>query len=113
MTLAPDEVGVARERLIGAARRLFHVSANIGAAVAIIFGVFAILAEPSVLDRGWLHVKILLVLVLLAAHVRLYLRITALENEPLSATRREFSIIHGVVSLLVLVILGLVFLKPF
>lgn len=114
MAFAADEIGAGRERLIAAARRLFHVSANIGAAVAIIFGIFAILAQPSVLDSGWLHVKILLVLLLLAAHARLYMRITALQREPLGKIRRgEFSMIHGVVSLLVLVILALVFLKPF
>ena len=113
MALVPDEVGAARERVIVVARRLFHVSSNIGAAVAIIFGIFAILAEPAVLEQGWLHVKILLVLVMLAVHVRLYLRIIALENDPGAATRREFSIIHGIVSALLLVILFLVFLKPF
>jgi putative membrane protein len=113
MALVPEEVGVARERIIVAARRLFHVSSNIGAAVAIIFGIFAILAEPFVLERGWLHVKILLVLGLLAVHIRLYLRIVALENDPGTATRREFSIIHGLVSALLLLILVLVFLKPF
>lgn len=113
MALVPDEVGVARERVIVVARRLFKVSSNIGAAVAIIFGIFAILAEPAVLAQGWLHVKILLVLVMLAAHVRLNLRIIALENDAGAATRREFSIIHGIISALLLVILFLVFLKPF
>lgn len=113
MALVPDEVGVARERVVVAARRLFHVSANIGATVAIIFGIFAILVEPGVLAQGWLHVKILLVLAMLAAHVRLYLRIVALENDSGAATRREFSIIHGIVSALLLVILFLVFVKPF
>jgi protoporphyrinogen IX oxidase len=113
MALVPDEVGVAKERLIVTARRLFHVSSNIGAVVAVIFGIFAILADPDVLMRGWLHVKILLVLVLLGVHIQLYRRIIALENDPGSATRREFSIIHGAVSTLLLVILLLVFLKPF
>lgn len=114
MALAAEENGAGRDRLIATSRRLFHVSANIGAAVAIIFGVFAILAQPSVLQGGWLHVKILLVLILLAAHARLYLRITALQREPLGKVRRgEFSMIHGIVSLLVLGILALVFLKPF
>jgi protoporphyrinogen IX oxidase len=113
MALVPDEVGVAKERTIVLSRRLFHVSSNIGAAVAIIFGIFAILADPGVLTHGWIHLKILLVLVLLVFHLRLYRRIIALENEPGTATRREFTIIHGVVSALLLVILFLVFLQPF
>jgi uncharacterized membrane protein len=41
------------------------------------------------------------------------MRITALENNAASAGRREFSILNGLVSLLVLIILFLVFVKPF
>jgi protoporphyrinogen IX oxidase len=113
MALVPDEVGVAKERTIVLSRRLFHVNSNIGAVVAIIFGILAILADPGVLAHGWIHAKILLVLVLLGFHLRLYRRIIALENEPGTATRREFSIIHGVVSALLFAILLLVFLQPF
>jgi len=109
----PDEVGVAKERIIVLARRLMLISANTGAAVAIIFGILAIAAEPGVLALGWLHLKLLLVLLMLAVHVRLYQRIRALEEAPLDATRREFSIMHGLVSLLLLGTLLLVFLKPF
>ncbi len=113
MALVPDEIGVARERIIVLARRLLMVSANSGAAVTIIFGILAIVAEPGVLGRGWLHLKLLLVLLMLLVHFRIYQRIRALEEAPLEATRREFSIMHGLVSLLLLGTLVLVFLKPF
>jgi len=99
--------------MIFAARRLFLLSANIGAAVAIIFGLFELIARPGLLQAGWMHVKILLVLVLLAIHVRLFMRINAAENDPGAATRREFSIFHGIVSLLLLAILYLVIARPF
>jgi putative membrane protein len=113
MALVPDEVGVAKERIIVLARRLLAVGANVGAAVAIIFGILAILSEPGVLTEGWLHLKLLFVLFILTVHYRLYQRIRALEEAPLDATRREFSIIHGLVSALLLGTLLLVFLKPF
>ena len=113
MATVSDEVGVAKERIIVLARRLWLVSANTGAAVAIIFGILAIVAEPGVLARGWLHLKLLLVVLLLLVHFRLYQRIRALIEAPLDATRREFSIMHGLVSLLLLATLMLVFLKPF
>ena len=113
MALVPDEVGAARERMIVIARRLFHVSSNIGAIVAVIFGIFMVLLDPRVMLHGWMHAKIALVLVLLFFHVKLYRRVIALENDPGSATRREFSMIHGIVSLLLLLILVLVLVKPF
>lgn len=112
MALVPDEVGVAKERIIVLARRLLVVGANIGAGVAIIFGILAVLSEPRVLTQGWLHLKLLLVLFMMGIHYRLYQRIRALEEAPLDATRREFSVIHGLVSALLLGTLVLVFLKP-
>lgn len=113
LALVPEEVGVAKERLVMVARRLFHVGANIGAVVAIIFGILAILAEPMVLEHGWLHVKILLVLILLAVHIRIYMRINRLQDDASQVTRREFIVLHGIVSALLLGILILVILKPF
>jgi len=113
MALVPDEVGAARERVIVIARRLFHVSSNIGAIVTVVFGIFMVLLNPVVMLHGWMHAKIALVLVLLFFHVKLYRRVIALESDPGSATRREFSIIHGIVSLIVLLILVLVLVRPF
>lgn len=113
MALVPDEVGASRERMVVIARRLFHVSSNIGAVVTVIFGIFAVSLDPSVMLHGWMHAKIALVLVLLFFHVKLYRRILALESDPGSATRREFGMIHGIVSLILLLILVLVLVKPF
>jgi putative membrane protein len=113
MALVPDEVGVAKERIIVLARRLLLVSGNTGAAVAIIFGILAILAEPGVLARGWLHLKLVLVLLMLLVHFRLYQHIRTLEEAPLNAMRREFSIMHGLISILLLGTLVLVLVKPF
>jgi putative membrane protein len=113
MALLPDEVGAARERIVVIARRLFHVSSNIGAIVTVVFGIFMVLLDPAVMLQGWMHAKIALVLVLLVFHVRLYWRVIALESDPGSATRREFTILHGIFSLLLLLILVLVMVKPF
>jgi protoporphyrinogen IX oxidase len=113
LTLVPDEIGAARERMIVAARRLFRLSANIGAIVAVIFGIFLIALEPTVMKMGWMHAKLTLVVVLLVVHVRLARRMAAIESDPGSATRREFGMLHGIVSLLLLLILVLVLVKPF
>ncbi len=109
----PLEVGLPKERLLGTVRRLFEVAVNFGAAITIALGIVLILMRPEVLTQGWLHAKLLLVAVILFYHVRFYRRIRFLEDNPSASTRREFAIVHGAVSLLVLAILMLTILKPF
>jgi len=111
--LVADEVGVSKERFLVAARRLFDVSANGGALATIGFGIWLIMLDPAVLRQGWLHIKLLLVVVLVVIHARMYRRINALEAEPSGANRREFAMVHGIVSAILLAILLLVFLRPF
>lgn len=113
LSLATEEVGAARERLILISRRLFQIGCNLGALATVIFGIILILLEPAILMMGWLHLKLLLVLVLLYLHYHLYRRILKLENDPSGASAREFKMIHGIVSALLLVILALAVLKPF
>jgi putative membrane protein len=111
--LVADEVGVSKERFLVAARRLFDFSASGGAMATIGFGIWLIFLDPGVLRQGWLHIKLLLVVVIIVMHARLYRRINALEAEPSGANRREFAMTHGILSALLLAILLLVFLRPF
>ena len=113
LSLATEEVGAARERLIMVSRRLFQIGGNLGALATVFFGIILILLDPAVLMVGWLHTKLVLVLVLLYFHYRLYRRILNLENDPSGASTREFKMIHGIVSALLLAILALAVLKPF
>jgi putative membrane protein len=110
--MVSDEVGVAKERFIMIASSLFFSGANIGGAIAILFGALLIASEPVVMHQGWLHLKLLLVFMLLLVHLRLHRRIVALSDNPSSVTRREFRVIHGVVSVILLAILALSILKP-
>ncbi|MGA2410400.1 MAG: CopD family protein [Candidatus Binataceae bacterium] len=112
MTIAADEVGAPRERMIGAANRILRLSGHAGAAVAILFGILAIVKVPGLLTQPWLHVKLTLVVVLLFFHFRLARRLSLLEHDRGDATRREFSMVHGIVSLLLLLILIMVLVKP-
>ena len=109
----PDEVGLPKERFLGVARRLFETTSNVGAAITIALGILLIVTNPPVLRQGWFHAKLLLVAVLLFYHVRFYRRIMFLENNPSQSTRREYSVVHGLVSLLLLAILMLAVMKPF
>lgn len=109
----PDEVGLPKERFLGVARRLFETTSNVGAAITIALGILLIVTNPLVLRQGWFHAKLLLVAVLLFYHVRFYRRIMFLEDNPSQSTRREYSVVHGLVSLLLLAILMLAVMKPF
>ena len=71
----PEEVGLPKERFLGAARGLFESTINLGAAITIALGILLLIMEPSVLRQGWLHTKLLLVAILLFYHVRFYRRI--------------------------------------
>ena len=109
----PEEVGLPKERFLGAARQLFEVGTNVGAAITIALGLLLIAMDPSVMRHGWFHAKLLMVAVLLFYHVRFYRRIMFLENNPSHSSRREFRVIHGMVSLLLIAILVLAVMKPF
>jgi putative membrane protein len=109
----PDEVGLPKERFLGAARGLFESTINLGAAMSIILGIVLIMLDPAVLRQGWIEAKLLLVAILLFYHVRFYRRIKFLEDNPSESSRREFRVIHGMVSALLIAILVLTVLKPF
>jgi protoporphyrinogen IX oxidase len=109
----PEEVGLPKERILGAARSLFESTINLGAAMSIILGLVLIMMDPSVLRHGWLHAKLLMVALLLFYNVRFYRRIKFLENNPSQSSRREFRVIHGMVSALLIAILMLTVIKPF
>ncbi len=109
----PEEVGLPKGRFLGVARGLFEVGTNVGAAITIGLGILLIVMDPSVLRHGWLHAKLLLVAILLFYHVRFYRRIMFLENNPSHSSRREFRVIHGMLSLLLIAILVLTVIKPF
>jgi putative membrane protein len=109
----PEEVGLPKERFLGAARGLFESTVNLGAAISILLGLLLAMLDPSVLRHGWFHLKLLLVAILLFYHVRFYRRIKFLENNPSQSSRREFRVIHGMVSALLIAILVLTVIRPF
>jgi putative membrane protein len=111
--LVADEVGVSKERFLVAANRLMIFSANGGGLATIGFGLWLILLDPVVMRQGWFHVKLALVFLIIVMHLRLYRRIRGLQSEPSAASRAEFAMVHGILSLLLLGILFLVFVRPF
>ena len=109
----PDEVGLPRERLLGTVRSTYKGAVNVGAVITIFLGIVIIVLNPEVLHRGWLHLKLLLVLGILLYQWRLFRRIRQLEENPSESSGAEFRMAHGILSLLVLAILLLAILQPF
>jgi putative membrane protein len=101
-----------RERFKVMERRLL-VMTHIGAALAIAFGIATLAAESFYLHAGWLHLKLLLVLLLVVYHatlVKLTRDFAADRCRWSSRKLRGFNEIPGVL-LLAIVILAVV--KPF
>jgi len=109
----PEEVGLPRERLLGTVRSTYKGAVNLGAIITIFLGIIIIVLQPEVLHRGWLHLKLLLVVGILVYQWRLYRRIRHLEEHPGESSGAEFRMAHGILSLLVLAVLLLAILQPF
>ncbi|MBU6416093.1 MAG: protoporphyrinogen oxidase HemJ [Xanthomonadaceae bacterium] len=104
--------GVIRDRLKVMERRLL-VMTHIGGALAIVFGIATLASEPFYLRAGWLHVKLVLVLLLVIYHgmlVKLTRDFATGRCTWSSRALRWFNEAPGVL-LLVIVILAVV--KPF
>jgi putative membrane protein len=113
LAMVSDEVGMAKERFILVASRLFFSGCNIGGTIAIVFGILLMITKPLVLREHWFDAKLVLVFMMLMVHIRLHRRIVALEENPSAVTRSEFRVIHGLISALLLGILALAVIKPF
>lgn len=109
---AADSVTAGKSELLGAARRLFN-GAHAGALITIVCGIVLAAMEPAVMAQGWMHLKLGLVLLLIGADLLLWRRMAALEANPAALGRGQFAMLHGIISLLLLGILILVFVRPF
>jgi putative membrane protein len=111
--VATRESGAAHDALIRLTRRLFNSVCNAGAVITIIFGILIIASEPQVMAHGWLHVKLAFVASLIVLHVWMLVRGRRVGSGPGTATRREFLIVHSLISVALLAILAMVIIQPF
>ena len=93
--------------------KLLRGLAHPGAALMVITGFILVAQDPNYLRQHWLHAKLLLVLVLVALDLRLTFRVKAFQERKIKLGRRECMIFHGAISLVFLLILVLVLVKPF
>jgi putative membrane protein len=103
---------VIRERLQVMERRLL-VMTHIGGALAIAFGIATLASEPFYLRAGWLHVKLVLVLLLVVYHAMLVKLVRGFAAGRCSWSSRRLRWFNEVPGVLLLAIVILAVVKPF
>ena len=105
-----DERGNARFKIM--ARKLFMIM-TIGALLAAGFGVAMLALAPDYLLMRWLHLKLTLVLVLVAYHGACFALLQQFAADRNSHSERWYRVFNEVPALLLIGIVLLVVLKPF
>ncbi len=105
-----DEIGNARFKLME--RRLFGMM-TFGAVLALGFGASMIAAAPGLLEAGWLHAKLTLVLLVLAYHGWCYKFVLAFRADRNQKSSRWFRVFNEIPLLLLVAIVILAVVKPF
>lgn len=107
---ASDETG--RERFKVMERKLF-VMMTIGGALAALFGVSLIAHTPILMQAGWLHAKLALVVLLVAYHLWCYRFVIAFRRNENRRSERWFRAFNEVPTVFLIAIVVLAVVKPF
>jgi len=107
---AADSISIRRFEIME--RRLFAIM-TIGAVAAAALGAAMLAAAPAYLAMGWLRVKLLLVLVLIAYHVYCYMLMRDFAQNRNTHSARWYRGFNEVPSLLLIAIVLLAVVKPF
>ena len=99
------------ERFQTMERRLFGIM-TIGATLTLLFGISILSVVPGLLQAGWLHAKLTLVLALIAYHGWCYLLMRDLRNGR-KRSSTWYRVFNEVPSVLLIAIVVLAVVKPF
>jgi putative membrane protein len=106
---ASDAVSI--ERFQTMEKRLFGIM-TIGATLTLLFGISILSVVPGLLQAGWLHAKLMLVLALIAYHGWCYLLMRDLRNGR-KRSSTWYRVFNEVPSVLLIAIVVLAVVKPF
>lgn len=93
------------------AQKGMRAFAHPGAALMVITGVILILLIPGIMTQAWLHAKLSLVVILIVFDLLLTVRVRRMPAQEPSPG--QMGMFQGVITLLFLLILVLVLVKPF
>jgi putative membrane protein len=105
-----DAPGIERFKIME--RRLFSIM-TIGAVASVVFGAAMLAAAPGYLSMGWLRVKLLLVLLLIAYHVFCYKLMRDFAGDRNVRSSRWYRGFNEVPTLFLAAIVLLAVVKPF
>jgi len=94
-------------------RRLLKAIMNPALIVTFALGIWLVILNPGLLQEGWFHAKVLLVLVMAAVHGKFAVMRKHLEAGTSRRTDRYFRIWNEVPTLLMILIVILVIVQPF
>lgn len=94
-------------------RKLSRYIMRPAAFATVFFGLALIHAQPHVLQAGWLHLKISLILLLLAYHVSLDIYRHRLEQGTCTKSGRFFRMYNEFPTIILIVVVALAVFKPF
>ena len=100
------------DRFVIMERRLFGIM-TLGGTLAVVFGIAMIVAAPAYLRFGWLHVKLTLVLALIAYHLWCRSLMVAFREGRNKHSERWFRMFNEAPALLLVAIVILAVVKPF
>ena len=103
---------ISRERFTVMERRLFAIM-TIGAVLTAIFGVWLVLLNMSLLQSGWFHAKLALLVLLAVYHYRSYLWIGRLKGTEAAGDSKWLRWFNEVPVIFLLGIIILAVTKPF
>ena len=101
-----------RAALSRPARKLLKALAHPGAAIAVLAGIALLLIKPEDLRQAWLHIKLALVVILIAVDLLLTVSVSALVSRASEISARRVKLTHGAIALLFLAIVILAVVKP-
>ncbi|HEV2424770.1 MAG TPA: CopD family protein [Terriglobia bacterium] len=113
MRLGNESSPEARAALGNFENKLLKRIVHPGAAVTVLAGIGILLADPEYLRQTWLHVKLALVVILIAVDLLLTARFRAAQAGKAAIEPKQAKLLYGSVAVLLFFIVVLAVLKPF
>ncbi len=105
-----DEIG--KERFKTMERRLFAMM-TFGAVLALLFGIGMVIAAPGLLQAGWLHAKLSLVVLLIGYHGWCFWILRSFARNENRRSSKWYRVFNEIPLLLLVGIVVLAVVKPF